>query len=120
MFNNFNNYRVGNNNNKMRIKQLWYRLKNKLQLYIFTRQALQDLKDRKGKCKRCGQCCKKNNWTCPLLSYNKKGLATCEIYKSSIRPYSCIIAPTRLDFKAGAMSKNCGYYYPEMRNCKTK
>lgn len=43
-------------------------------------------KNRRGKCIRCGACCKLPN-RCPFLAYDDQGLAVCKIYP--VRPLNC-------------------------------
>jgi len=42
--------------------------------------------DRKGRCVRCGACCKLPN-VCRFLAYDKQGLAICKVY--FLRPLNC-------------------------------
>ena len=43
-------------------------------------------KSRKGKCSRCGACCKLPN-PCPFLGIDDQGLSTCKVYW--LRPLNC-------------------------------
>jgi len=63
-------------------------------------------KRRKGKCVRCGQCCKLPN-ECPFLRYDSNNKCYCLIYK--IRPLNCRKYP-RTESEL-ITSQTCGYYF---------
>jgi len=72
---------------------------------IITSISLPTQKNRKGSCKRCGQCCKNSN--CPLLSFDSEGNARCKIYK--LRPPHCSRYP-RVKSEV-IMPDSCGYKF---------
>jgi len=69
---------------------------------------------RKGKCKRCGQCCQftGSGKGCKHLEF-KKGMAFCKIYEN--RPKCCKDFPPTLEvFMLKTFCpeiKNCGFYF---------
>ena len=62
--------------------------------------------NRRGECKRCGECCKMP-YPCPMLGYDEEGLSYCRIYK--LRPPSCRVYPrTEQEHVTHAV---CGYHF---------
>ena len=63
-------------------------------------------KNRKGKCRHCGACCKLPN-NCPFLDTDEQGLATCKIYR--FRPLNCRKYPrTKSEL---ITADTCGYSF---------
>jgi len=78
----------------------------------FRKKYVQEqLKYRKGECKRCGLCCKELA-NCPYLEYDENGLAVCRIYERRFE--NCVAYPIDERCFRGVSGK-CGFYfeYPE-------
>jgi Fe-S-cluster containining protein len=68
-------------------------------------------KSRKGKCTRCGACCKLPN-PCPFLGIDENGLCTCKIY--SLRPLNCRKYPrTKSEL---ITADTCGHSFDETKD----
>jgi Fe-S-cluster containining protein len=65
-------------------------------------------KGRRGKCIRCGACCKLPN-VCPFFSVDDEGLAVCKAYL--LRPLNCRKYPrTKSEL---ITAESCGYTFDE-------
>jgi len=65
---------------------------------------------RRGECRNCGACCKKNPTRCPLLRFDKNGKSYCAIWK--YRPPQCRKYPRIENEQVIGFGKaNCGYYF---------
>jgi hypothetical protein len=65
---------------------------------------------RRGKCSRCGACCKLPN-LCPFLSIDKDGFSSCKLYW--LRPLNCRKYPRSKSELITADS--CGYSFDEVK-----
>lgn len=83
---------------------------NILRHYFFKQKnknyVKNQIKKRKGKCKRCGECCKN-------CSYLDKKTKLCKIYKN--RPWFCYkdFPLDKIDQKIWGVEKICGYKFKE-------
>jgi len=67
-------------------------------------------KSRKGRCSRCGACCKLPN-PCAFLSIDKDGLSACKLYW--LRPLNCRKYPRS---KSELITDDtCGYIFDETK-----
>jgi len=68
-------------------------------------------KTRKGRCTRCGACCKLPN-LCPFLGIDEEGLSTCKVYW--LRPLNCRKYPrTKSEFLT---TDTCGHSFDEIND----
>ena len=63
-------------------------------------------RDRKGSCKRCGECCKLPN-KCLFLDFDSNKKAICKIY--NLRPLNCRKYPRALN--EHVTHSYCGYFF---------
>ena len=84
--------------------QIWRRY-----YHLFHKEKVTlSIKERKGDCKRCGQCCQASI-RCPRLLYDNNNLAMCTIHDR--RPGMCELYPfNSRDFFSHIKDK-CGFFY---------
>lgn len=76
-------------------------------IYRFPKYAEYIIKDRKGKCKQCGECC-------GYCEYLKENICVIHTTRKEKGKVACILAPFPLDIKINPRFKDCGFYY---KNC---
>lgn len=82
----------------------------KYYLYFFKRDILMnDLKQRKGKCLQCGNCCETMFFGFKCLFFNEM-TRLCRIYKLRLK-VMCIMAPFSPKLTGKERPRGCGYYW---------
>jgi hypothetical protein len=93
------------------IKFIYLSLRRRYIFHFKKRKFYENLKKRKGKCKKCGACCNLTRSFCLFLENNK-----CNLYKSKI-PFMCKIYPIdQKEIDSYGLTDICGYYWEEEKN----
>ena len=84
--------------------QIWRRY-----YHFFNKEKVSvSVQERKGDCKRCGQCCQASI-RCPKLFYDEKNLAMCLIHDR--RPGMCSLYPFNSKEFFLHTKNGCGFFY---------
>ncbi|MCP5004229.1 MAG: hypothetical protein GY941_09855 [Planctomycetes bacterium] len=88
--------------------QIWRRY-----YHFFNKEKISvSIKERNGRCKRCGQCCQASI-RCPKLLYDENNLAMCSIHTR--RPGMCELYPYNNRDFFSHIKDTCGFFYkPEV------
>lgn len=90
---------------KIIIRFIYIFFRKRFVFYFKKSHVKKSLAERKGECKACGTCCKKNV-ICPFLTQEGK----CKIYSS--QPFFCHSFPIdENELKLNKVEGICGYYW---------